>query len=1800
MKEKIEDIYSLTSLQEGMLYHAIKEKGNQNYLIQAMYEITGKIDEAIINESFQMLSKKYGTLRTAFVIPKSTGIARQIVFKKKELEFSVDDGCEDTDIEEILRKDLERGFDLQKDSLVRLKLIKREGKSRLLWTMHHIILDGWCLSLLFNDFVKYYNKLLRGESVSEVEQQADEERRKIPDYGTYVRWIEKQGQQKNGQLYWKELLKDYESTAGIRPYYEEQNTVSQVGNEVILCSRGLTEKLISISQKIHVTINTLLEAAWGVVLQRNNRTDDVVYGKVVSGRNVPIEGIEKTVGLFINTIPIRVKSNEQTSCEELAVQLLKQSNESNRYDHCSLAEIQNNTSQGSKLIKTIFVYENYYVDDSIGSEKNEINLSLDYFREQTNYDISVVTEMENGVLKLGIMYPPKKYRKEEIVHILEQYRKVLEAFSEDMKQKVSEISVVTEEEKDKILKEFNNTEKEMPEGKTVADLFEEQVRRNPEAIAVKCHEKTITYAELDRRSGKLASRLRKMGIQPDEYVAVFAKRSIEMIVGVLGVIKAGGAYIPIDPESPPDRFSFIMQDSRPKCILKAYSEIPAETSIPVINLENEIEDEEIQDLKHIHNAENAAYVIYTSGTTGNPKGVVIEHRNLYNFVLALRSKTGMDRPERLKFAWLSPYYFDMSVKCLYGALTTGNQLVIVTEEERMDEHKLAECIRENKIDYLDGTPTHMNLIASSEEAMDNDIRIIVGGEKLTKSTYQNLKRIFPNCHVYNTYGPTEATVDATLYDVEESSVKSEVIPIGKPLDNVKVYIMNGKQLCGIGMAGEICIAGTGTARGYLNRPELTEEKFVKNPFGEGRMYRSGDLARWLPDGNIEYLERMDEQVKIRGFRIELGEIESRLRETEDIGDCAVIARTDSAGDKAIYAYYTSDRKISPADIREELSRKLPVYMVPSYIMQIESIPLTSNGKLNKKALPEIETRTTIEYIPPRNETEEKICEIYSGILNVERVGIKDNFFELGGHSLRATRLVNRIEAETGSKIDLKYVFSHPTPEQLAVIAAGGSDEYIPIPKAEEKEYYPMSSPQKRTYLIQHMQPEAVTYNTPTNIRLYGEVDAEALRTALQKMIDRHEILRTAFVLEEGEPVQKIQPDAEAEFEYINSEADDAVLIDEYMKPFDLSKPPLVRMKLVKKKPYYLLMIDMHHIISDGMSAEIFIRELSALYNGKKLKPLTHQYKDYSEWMRTRDISQQKEYWIKQFEDEIPVLEMPTDFVRPQEQSSRGDIIIRNYGKESSRKIKKFASENKVTDYMVFLAAAMVTVSKYSRQEDIVIGSPVSGRTHRDTEDMLGMFVNTLAMRGKPEKNKSFSEFLNEIKESCFKAYENQEYPFEELIEEINVPREISRNPLFDVLLAMENNEEARISLKGVAEETAELNDKAAKFDLSFIIMYSDDEYRFMLEYCTDLYRKESADNILKHFISILEQVMKTPEIKLGRVETVTDDERRLILNEFNATDKEYPRDRTVIELFEELEAENPEHFAVRQYKKYKLAAGKTAKSILISCGARLAPFDIAELRELTSYDEMELDMLGDQRTAMFVIISDTDDTFNFIVAIMYTQLFNLLCDRADDVHGGRLPYHVRLLLDEFANIGQIPKFDKLIATIRSREISASIILQSQSQLKTIYKDAAETISGNCDTMLFLGGKESTTLKEISETLGKETIDLYNTSDTRGQSRSYGLNYQKTGKELMSRDELSVMDGNKCILQLRGVRPFLSDKFDITKHKRYRELSDYDEKNAFDVEAYMKHQLKIRRQEEFDLYEVDGNEAEEHETEKTVN
>ena len=925
--------------------------------------------------------------------------------------------------------------------------------------------------------------------------------------------------------------------------------------------------------------------------------------------------------------------------------------------------------------------------------------------------------------------------------------------------------------------------------------------------------------------------------------------------------------------------------------------------IPVYDLsDGNIWDGNTEDPEIITKPENLAYCIYTSGTTGQPKGVVLEHHSLLNHLFVMREKF-YDEKEHYSTPLFTSFAFDFTVPAVFGAIPFGDKLAVMK-----DVKELVNYSKENKLAVFKITPSYFNGIYDEFKDHIGQVKTMVfGGESFTEKTLENVYKAFgPSTRVFNEYGPTEATVFTTVAEMGEGIP----VTIGKPVSNSQIYIMNGDTMCGIGIPGELCVSGEGIAREYLNRPDLTAEKFVKNPFGEGRMYRTGDLARWLPDGNIEYLGRIDEQVKIRGFRIELGEIESRIRETENIKDCAVIAKADASGDKAIYAYYTSDNEVAVSEIRDSISGKLPEYMIPAYMMQIESIPVTRNGKLDKRALPEIEAKATREYVAPRNDIEEKICTIFSEILNVERVGVKDSFFELGGHSLRATRLVNRIESETGTRIALKDVFSHPTAEQLAVLAGGESEEYVPIPKAEEKEYYPMSSAQKRTYLIQQMDTSAVTYNMPQYLRINGKVYPEKLRSALQSMLDRHEILRTKFTMIDGEAVQVILDHVDADFEYVRSDELDEKLIAEHMKPFDLVNPPLVRVMLVDKGDYHLLMIDMHHIVSDGMSVNIFKSELMSLYNGKELPDLTHQFKDYSEWMRSRDLSGQAEYWKSQFDDEIPVLDIPTDFPRSQDQSYSGTMIGCVLDKDLSKKIKEYIGKTGTTDYIFFLAALMVMFSKYSRQEDIVIGSPMSGRTHRDTESMLGMFVNTLAMRGRPEKNKVFSDFLAEIKNICFKAYENQEYPFEELVEAVNVQRDMSRNPIFDVLFTMHNNEHTVMSFEGVDVQAVGFESTISKFDLSFDIAFDEQGYDVVLEYCTDLFLPETADSMLEHFKTLLMNIINSPYQMISMIDMTEENEREKILNDFNATETEYPRDKTVVELFEEQVKKTPDNIAL--------------------------------------------------------------------------------------------------------------------------------------------------------------------------------------------------------------------------------------------------------------------------------------------------
>ncbi len=1509
VNNKIENIYSLTPLQEGMLFHSLMGTASSEYVVQEIFEAK-ELNEEMFRKAANLVTLRYDALRTAFAYEKLKK-PRQIVLRERSPEYSYVDISNDISdkeklINKILNEDIKRGFDLVKDTLLRIKVIKiRDDLYRMVFTSHHIIVDGWCTMTIYEKFFTYYEELLGGKTETSIINDIESEKASEPRYGDYIKWLDTIDKEK-AMEYWANELSDYDNNCDIKPLKAPLPTDVSNAELRIEIDKDTTNTLRAIAERNETTINTVAETAVGIMLQKYCRSNDVVFGKVVSGRNVPINGIENVVGLFVNTIPLRVKSDQNDTVEELIVKQHKKGTESTNYDFCSLAEVQSLTPQGGDLIKVLYVFENI---SSTSPEESQEDSTISFVggREETNYGITLSGFEDDGKLGFKLLYEPHKFIQSEIQLLLERLKKICEEMADKPDAKVCELETVTEAEKQLILNDFNATATEYPRDKTVVELFEEQVKKTPENIALVFEDRKLTYAELNARANSLAHSLRELGVKADDFVAIIADKSIEIIEGIYGIIKAGGAYLPIDPTYPEDRIAFMLEDSAAKVVLKFTDEplnIPAD--LTVIDLSDEkVWNGNSSDPETVNKPEDAIYCIYTSGTTGKPKGVVVEHHNVVKLVMNCDYTELNVESVILQTGQLM---FDASTFEVWGAALNGGTLHLISKENMLNAATFKKYLIENKVNTLFITTALFNQFIGEDKTIFNSLKhLMFGGEATSERHVEMLRSQNTDVDFRNVYGPTETTTFAAHYIIKE---KVDKTPIGKPISNTQMYVLNGNELCGIGVPGELCIAGDGVARGYLNRPELNAEKFVKNPFGEGKMYRSGDLVRWLSDGNIEFLGRIDEQVKIHGFRIELGEIETRIRDIENIKDCVVIVKPDNTGDKAIYAYYTGTEKVEITEIRSKLAENMPEYMVPAYMMQLEELPVTKNGKIDKRALPEIEARAAREYVAPRNEIEAKICEIFSEILSVEQVGVKDSFFELGGHSLRATRLVNRIEAETGTRIALKEVFAHPTVEQLAVLAGGESEEYVPIPKAEEKEYYAMSSAQKRTYLIQQMDTEAVTYNMPANLKLTGEVRPDAMREALQAMTNRHEILRTVFLMVEGEPVQKILDHVEADFEYATSSESDEELMTEFLKPFDLASGRLVRVKLVNKGEYHLMMFDMHHIVGDGMSMNTFATELMALYNGEKLEPLTHQFKDYSEWMQTRDLSGQAEYWKRQFDDEIPVLDMPLDFPRPQEQSYAGRTINCELNEKLSEKIKELVKKTGTTEYMVFLAAAMVTLSKYSRQEDIVIGSPISGRTHRDTEGMLGMFVNTLAMRGKPEKDKTFREFLEEIKNTCLKAYENQEYPFEELVEAVDVQRDMSRNPIFDVMLALQNNENVDVKLGDSETEGTGISGTIAKFDMTFNIAKTKDGFVISFEYCTDLFKAETAERILNHFEKILGEVTADSEQKLCSIEMATESEKQLILNAFNATATEYPRDKTVVELFEEQVKKTPDNTAL--------------------------------------------------------------------------------------------------------------------------------------------------------------------------------------------------------------------------------------------------------------------------------------------------
>ncbi|MFF2291042.1 amino acid adenylation domain-containing protein [Peribacillus butanolivorans] len=1497
--KQVADIYELTPMQSGMAYHNVMNSDTTMYVIQYEIVLSGRIDSKLFEQGLDILQMKHEALRTSFDV-NSLSIPLQTVWENRPIEFtSYKPGDHVDSWEEIVEQDLRRGFHLKEDSLIRVTMKEENDSANMLLSFHHIILDGWCMSLILGDLFNYYSRLSKGTTVEELKQEIRQEQASKPTYGDYMKWLGEQDE-KQGLDYWGQLLADYEGTAQIEPSGTCEPTEIQMKRVGRDCSEDINDRVLKEIQRRGITPSTLMETVWGIVLQQYTNTKDVVFGKVVSGRNVPLDGIEEMVGLFINTVPVRIKTEEKDTLESQLLKVQDQSLASEQYAYNSLADIQENTLMKSDLMKTLVAFENYYVDTKVLEQDEDASFSWEIIkaREETNYDLNLSSYMKGNRLSYDLMYNPNMYSASDIERILDHIEVILHAIVNDISQEISNVERRTTEDV-QVIEDLNRTEKEYPTNKTIVELFEEEAAKNPLKTAVVYEGKELTYKELNERANAVAYWLRERGIKSADCVAIKAERSLEMVIGVLGIIKSGGAYVPIDPKYPEERISYMLTDCSASILLvSGKAEVREECE--EVSLSETFGDQRMKtNLPNVNTPTDLIYVIYTSGTTGKPKGAMVEHRNVTKLI---RNNGMVELRENTVILQTGSMAFDASTFEVWGALANQGTLILSSEDILFDVSQLKDTIQRYGVNTMFMTVALYNQIIEEDKEVFNSVStLIIGGERLAEKNVRRLKQQDTKVTLYNAYGPTETTTFATLYEIPLGFTK---LPIGKPLCNTTIYIVQEGQLCGVGVPGEIWIGGAGVARGYLNNEALTEERFMENPYGEGKLYRSGDLGRYLEDGNIEFLGRIDEQVKIRGYRIELGEIEHALLSLDEVKQAVVIdKKTDS--DHFIYSYLTSQVSLDLSEIYHELRNMLPEYAIPSQMMQIDEIPVTINGKVDKRKLPEIKHESK-EQVEPRTDVEKTLHNLFVEVLGVKEISVRDSFMMLGGHSLKAVKLANRVHKELDKKVAVSDIIKYQTIEEIALLLEERqTQEYQSLEKAKEKQFYKMSPAQQRMYLQQQLNKDSIVYNIPQLYKVETIINKDKMYKAIDRLVNRHEILRTTYDLVDGMGVQIIHDSLPIDFKYMIGDIGD---IAAYIEPFDLEKGPLFRVKVIVSANESYLFLDIHHSVSDGGSTDIFMRELCRLYNGHELKALDFQYKDYSGWINKVNFEEYSQFWKKEFE-EIPVVDLPLDFVRPEEQGFKGKMFMKEMDKRIGERVKSFAQKNNVTEYMVFLSIVATLMSKYGRQEDIVIGTPVSGRTHGETEEMLGMFVNTLALHLKVDQENSYRELLKYTRQTFTDALEHQHYPLEALLEDLEIQRDMSRHSLFDVVFSFENKSGSNITMDGQAVEGIPVDMGASKFDLTYIIQELEEGYVVAIEYDTALFKEATITRMYEHIVSLLENALDNADRKVKGLSEISEEDRKMI-EKINDTDREFPMDKTIVELFEEEAAKNPSKTAV--------------------------------------------------------------------------------------------------------------------------------------------------------------------------------------------------------------------------------------------------------------------------------------------------
>ena len=1445
---------------------------------------------------------------------------------------------------ELIKAEAVSPFDLSaRHSLMRSNLFQLDNQEYiLLLIVHHIAADMWSLGIMLHELVGFYNSFSSGAP-------GPFEKPSI-QYADFAEWQRNylQGETLQKQVsFWQTHLAACQEVAPVlslptdRPYPPIRTFKGGSIPLIFLAER--MEKLVSLCRAEKCTLFMALLAAFQTLLYRYSGQSNIIVGVPIANRlRAESEGL---IGFFVNTLAIRSELNGQLTFLDLLHQvrdnfsLAIQSQDLPFERLVQILNLERKLSQ-TTLFQVMFVYQNTPISQL---ELPNLKVSpLDVSTDTTKYDLTLfLTESHTG-LTGALTYNSDIFEPSTVARLAESFFALLESIGDHSDLSLNNLTILSTEQQNLFLTNLSVRAKEKIQIEpSFSRRFEAQVMRNPDMLALAAAGQSLSYDQLNRKANRLARHLQSLGVGPNVAVAIYLPRCVDLLVAVLAIFKAGGAYLPIDPAIPAERLAFLISDSASQAVITHRSlarHLPVESRSVVLDEFNFLE----QATSDINLAveplpDHLAYIIYTSGTTGQPKGVLIEHGALMHLDFGLRQAIFDHHPggSPWRVSLNAPLTFDSSVKQL-TLLLSGHCVVIVPEEVRRDPPAFLAFLESEHIDVLDCTPSQLQLLVESgllARGAYCPALVLVGGEAIPVELWQRLMES-QSTAFYNVYGPTECTVDATAVRI---SPATPAPCLGWPIGNTEVLVLDRRlQPVPLGFPGELCLGGPGLARGYLNRPELTAERFVQHPFRSGeRLYRTGDRARYLPDGAIEFLGRSDTQVKLRGYRVELGEIEACLRNQASVREAAVLLV-----ETHLVAYVVMQEGLvcEPPLLRAALLAHLPDYMVPAFFIPLSELPLSPNGKLDRRSLlglplPAPTAVATASLIDdPLLELITSQCE---GLLGVRPVRGSDNFFELGGHSLLAARLMARIRQATGVNLPLRLLFDTPSlaalAEQVRCALGRSVEAQVPIVPVDATLPLPLSFSQQRLWFLDQLEPGRSFYSIPAALRLSGTLDPQALETALSALIVRHASLRTTFEAHNGMPFQVIHPVQPFQLQItdLSTRADPQdearqIAIQAAERPFDLARGPLFRALLLRIAPQeHLLVLVFHHIISDAWSLAVFTRELSVLYSAAKerrvpdLPSPSIQYHDFSTWQQAAlqgsALQDLLDFWLAQLpvasDGAQPVLALPGDHARLPVQSYRGGSCPIVLPTELTRRLRLFSQQQGCTLFMTLLGAFSTLLFRYTGQNDIRIGVPYAGRSRPELEGLIGFFVNTLVIRSQIDPHQSFSHLVHSIRETTLAAYAHAEMPFERLVEALQPDRSLSINPLIQVMFAFENTPAPHLDLPGLTVQAQPLPTRTAKFDLTLALADNDLELQGEIEYNADLFNRDTIERMVSHLITLLECALDNSGGPLAHLNLLPPAERSLLLERFQPSPTPLP-ETTLAELFEAQVARSPQAVAI--------------------------------------------------------------------------------------------------------------------------------------------------------------------------------------------------------------------------------------------------------------------------------------------------